>query len=212
MEFDAAGKGARSGIDYQKDFNSYREFIQAKANTPYHKALFKFYNDIIFKAQMDNNTVTPNNDDDSSGLEEAFTRLALTPNTSTLGQASHSGAHAEHHADSTINSAGLPHQPQPTTSGPSQPIVQEVARPANARKGKGRTQAPAMELAGLPHQPQSTTSGPSQPIVQAVAHPANARKGKKRAQAPATEMATVTASTEMAAAVPAATRRSGRRV
>ena len=211
MEFDAAGKGARSGIDYQKDFNSYREFIQAKANTPYHKALFKFYDDIIFKAQTDNNTVTPNNDDDSSGLEEAFTRLALTPNTSTLGQASHSGAHAERHADSTINSAGLPHQPQPTTSGPSQPIVQEVARPANARKGKGRTQAPAMELAGLPHQPQSATS---QPIIQEVARPANAGRGrgKKRAQAPATEMATVTASTEMAAAVPAATRRSRRRV
>jgi len=51
LEFDATGKGACSGIDYQKDFNSYREFIQAKAGTPYHKALLKFYNNIIFKAQ-----------------------------------------------------------------------------------------------------------------------------------------------------------------
>ncbi|KIK05663.1 hypothetical protein K443DRAFT_3673 [Laccaria amethystina LaAM-08-1] len=43
----------------------------------------------------------PNNDDDSSGLEEAFT----TPSTSTPGQASNSGAHAECRADATINSA-----------------------------------------------------------------------------------------------------------
>ena len=170
LEFDAAGKGARSGIDYQKDFNSYREFIQAKAGTPYHKALLRFYNDIIFKAQMNNNTVTPNNDNDSSGLEEAFTRLALTTSTSTPGQARHSGAHTERHADPTTNSAGSPHQPQPTTSGPLQPIVQEVARPVNTRKGK------------------------------------------KRAQAPATELAMATAATEMAAAVPAATHRSGHRV
>ena len=139
LEFDAAGKGARSGIDYQKDYNSYREFIQAKAGTLYHKTLLRFYNDIIFKAQKNNDTVTPNNNDDSSGLEEAFTRLTLTMSTSTPGQASHSGAHAEHHADSTTNSAGSPHQPQPTTSGPSQPIVQEVAQPANARKGKKKT-------------------------------------------------------------------------
>jgi hypothetical protein len=142
LEFDAAGKGACSGIDYQKDFNSYREFIQAKAGTPYHKALLKFYDDIIFKAQTDNNAVAPNNNNDSNGLEEAFTRLALTPST-TPGQASNSAVHAEHRADSTINSAGSSHQPQSTTSGPSQPIVQEVAQPANARKGR----APAMELA-----------------------------------------------------------------
>jgi hypothetical protein len=82
----------------------------------------------------------PNNDDDSSGLEEAFT----TPSTSTPGQASNSGAHAECRADATINSAGLLHQPQSTTSGPSKPIVQEVARPADARKKKAR--APATEL------------------------------------------------------------------
>ncbi|EDR06460.1 uncharacterized protein LACBIDRAFT_328850 [Laccaria bicolor S238N-H82] len=220
-EFDAAGKGARSGIDYEKDFNSYREFMQAKAGTPYHKALLKFYNDIIFKAQtLDNNTMAPNNDDDSSGLEEAFTRLALTPTTSTPAQASNSGAHAERHADSTINSAGSSHQPQSSTSVPSQPIVQEVARPANARKGKKKARAPATELATVTtatemaaaapasHQPQSTTSVPSQPIVQEVARPANARKGKKKAQVPATELVAM----EMVAAVPAATRRTRRQL
>ena len=79
----------------------------------------------------------------------------------------------------------------------------------NARKGKKKTQAPETELAGSPHQPQSMTSGPLQSIVQEVAQPANARKGKKRAQAPATELAMVTAAMEMAAAVPAATCRSG---
>ncbi|EDR03941.1 uncharacterized protein LACBIDRAFT_331108 [Laccaria bicolor S238N-H82] len=111
-------------------------FIQAKAGTPYHKALLKFYNNIIFKAQTDNNTVALINNDDSSGLEEAFTRLTLTPSTSTPGQASHSGAHAECRADSTINTAGsMSHQPQSMTAGPSQPIVQEVARPANLRRG-----------------------------------------------------------------------------
>ncbi|EDR07294.1 uncharacterized protein LACBIDRAFT_328156 [Laccaria bicolor S238N-H82] len=67
--------------------------ILVKAGTLYHKALLKFYNDIIFKAQTDNNTVALINDDNSSGLEEAFTRLTLTPTTSTPGQASHSGAH-----------------------------------------------------------------------------------------------------------------------
>ncbi|EDR02560.1 uncharacterized protein LACBIDRAFT_332383 [Laccaria bicolor S238N-H82] len=83
------------------------------------------------------------NDDDSSGLEEAFTRLTLTPSTSTPGQASHSGAHAERRADSTINTAGsMSHQPQSMTAGPSQPIVQEVAQPANAKKGK-KARAPA---------------------------------------------------------------------
>ncbi|EDQ99015.1 uncharacterized protein LACBIDRAFT_335426 [Laccaria bicolor S238N-H82] len=117
--------------------------ILAKAGTPYHKALLKFYNDIIFKAQMDNNTVALINDDDSSSLEEAFTRLTLTPSTSTPGQASHSGAHAERRADSTINTAGsMSHQPQSMMAGPSQPIVQEVARPANTKKGK-KARAPA---------------------------------------------------------------------
>lgn len=33
---------------------------------------------IIFKVQMNNNTVAPDNNNGSSGLEEAFTRLALT--------------------------------------------------------------------------------------------------------------------------------------
>ena len=66
--FTLGSKSNRSGINYQKDFNTYKEYNGSKAGMSYHKAPFQFYNSIIFGA-----TKLPhagnNNDPDSSGLK-----------------------------------------------------------------------------------------------------------------------------------------------
>ena len=69
----------RSGIHYQKDFHVYKEYINLKAGTSYHKTLFQFYNSIIFGiAELPS---TGSNNNNSSGLEYAFDKMALLSDT-----------------------------------------------------------------------------------------------------------------------------------
>ena len=70
----------RSGINYQKDFHAYKEYINSKAGTSYHKALFQFYNSIIFGTTELPSTGN-NNNNDSSGLEYAFDQMVLLSDT-----------------------------------------------------------------------------------------------------------------------------------
>lgn len=86
----------RSGIDYQKDFHAYKEYINSKAGTSYHKALFQFYNSIIFGTTELPSTGN-NDDDDSSGLEYAFDQMALLSNAADepFGNAKTGSPHAQ---------------------------------------------------------------------------------------------------------------------
>ena len=74
--FTSGPSANRSGIDYQKDFHVYKEYINSKAGTSYHKALFQFYNSIIFGTTELPSTGN-NNNNNSSRLEYAFDQMAL---------------------------------------------------------------------------------------------------------------------------------------
>lgn len=67
----SGGKGAITGIDYSKDFTSYKTFIIQKLDTPYGKALFNLYNQVIFgSATVHSIANDPGDNDESSGIDD----------------------------------------------------------------------------------------------------------------------------------------------
>jgi hypothetical protein len=71
-----AERGAVSGIEYHKDFDSYKKLLITKANNKHVKDIYKFYNKIVFSSvsKLANNQGNSDGDDDDA-MELAFQGL-----------------------------------------------------------------------------------------------------------------------------------------
>jgi hypothetical protein len=64
-----AERGAVSGIEYHKDFDSYKKLLITKANNKHVKEIYKFYNKIVFSSIS---KPTANNQENSDGDDDAM--------------------------------------------------------------------------------------------------------------------------------------------
>ncbi|EDR06099.1 uncharacterized protein LACBIDRAFT_329233 [Laccaria bicolor S238N-H82] len=168
----SAGKGAVTGIDYSKDFSSYKMFIIQKLDTPYGKALFDLYNQIIFGSATVNTIANDLGDrDESSGIEDAtnqFDTLSLAPpelatHGSIKQDALATSLPASPNVEQRVISAGpsqehsrgnrvsdvAQEQPLSTThhAAPSTLVTPEARVVEKSKKGKAREKGPVQDTA-----------------------------------------------------------------
>lgn len=88
--------GAVSGILYEKDFNAYKRLLATKKDTLTTKAVFKYWDNIVFtgvtwkESVGDDNDNEDNDDDGYEDLALAIERLDLDPNRDGEDEHGHS--------------------------------------------------------------------------------------------------------------------------
>ncbi|KAH9992999.1 hypothetical protein BJV74DRAFT_884542 [Russula compacta] len=96
--------GAKSGIEYEKNFNRYKWLLVTKRDTPQVQAIFKFFNKIVFAGvtitkDSGDNVEESSEDDDFDSIANAFDRLGVED-----FQNNREGLDSDDNADNNIRS------------------------------------------------------------------------------------------------------------